>query len=58
MPNLPQWGRGNFHAVEHWLAHLFDHHAPSELATTRHRPKSQKGKTRKRHPLEEMDDTG
>ena len=52
MLNLPDWGRGNFHAVEHWLAHLFDHHTAPEPAP---RPRRSSGKistVRKRHPLE------
>jgi hypothetical protein len=56
MPNLPHWGRGNFHAVEHWLAHLFDHQDEREPISARHPPKKRAGMVRKRHPLEEIDD--
>ena len=52
MPNLPQWGRGNFHAVEHWLAHLFNHQDGREPVADRQPPKR-----RKRHPLEDTDDS-
>ena len=56
MPNLPQWGRGNFHAVEHWLAHLFDHNDGREPTSVRHPAKRHTEAVRKRHPLEEVDD--
>ena len=54
MLNLPEWGKGNFHAIEHWLIHLFDHHAERETAT--HRRPNKQGAVRKRHPLEELND--
>ncbi len=54
MLNLPKWGRGNFHAAEHWLAHLFDH--TEREAASAHRPtETPNRKGRKRHPLEESD---
>jgi hypothetical protein len=55
MPNLPHWGRGNFDAVEQWLAHLFDHHDGRAPSSEKDPPPKRSGATRKRHPLEGID---
>lgn len=55
MLNLPDWKRGNFHAVEHWLAHLFDHKAVPEPKPRPRQSNGKKSTARKRHPLEVND---